>query len=470
MLPANINPRDFGFAFTGWDSTVTSHSERRFAIQARFLWQSLRQRIPPSSLGFLDQAMISASNFLLMAYLARQLGPTNFGTFSLTFLSLMVVGNIQASLVTQPHNVLGAALDEDEYASYTHSTTMGQLWLAGGISLVLGCAAASLIMMGNHHQGQLVLAFSALSFGWQMQEYFKRTFYTRLAYHKAIVADLLPYVGQVIAIVMLDYLGKLSVTSAMLGMATVFFGGALVGAVIGRSQIRPRGYLHTICGDIIANLRFGQWLLGAAIAYLIAGQLYPVLAAGFVSLAAMGGIRTAQNLVAPTNILNKTVSSIAPAQATLAYRSGGVRDLRAYMIRIGVPGTLGLSAFLLLVSIFAGPIITLLVGDEYREYAWLVTFLSLSYLLEFLATLGSVALRSLDEVRVIMIAECISAAIVLTAGTFAVWKFGLAGAAAGLLVHGIVVNLVLWWAVSNRFNQKSALLSGGPAQHVHQAL
>lgn len=64
--------------------------------------------------GLADQVLISGTNFVTMVIVGRNLGKAGFGEFSLIYNLLLFANMIQASLITQPHNVLGSAAKRRE--------------------------------------------------------------------------------------------------------------------------------------------------------------------------------------------------------------------------------------------------------------------------------------------------------------------------------------------------------------------
>src|SRR5438046_1487211 len=70
-----------------------------------------------------DQLLISFTNFATMILVARGLhDKAAFGTFTLVYSALLFANMIQFSLVTQPHNVIGATRKDEDYALYTTAT------------------------------------------------------------------------------------------------------------------------------------------------------------------------------------------------------------------------------------------------------------------------------------------------------------------------------------------------------------
>src|SRR5438067_291702 len=66
-----------------------------------------------------DQVLISGTNFATSVLVARELGPAGFGTFTVVYGALQFANILQSTLVSQPHNVLGATRGGDDYNVYT---------------------------------------------------------------------------------------------------------------------------------------------------------------------------------------------------------------------------------------------------------------------------------------------------------------------------------------------------------------
>src|SRR4051794_4844783 len=83
-----------------------------------------------ATLGLLDQALISGSNFITMVALARSLGPAAFGAFTLAYSALLYANSLQGALITQPHNVLGASREAGSAEYRRLSSTAARMQLS----------------------------------------------------------------------------------------------------------------------------------------------------------------------------------------------------------------------------------------------------------------------------------------------------------------------------------------------------
>jgi len=404
------------------------------------------QAIPHSFWGFADQAIISASNFLLLVLLARELGPQEFGTFVVANLLLLFVTSVQNALFTQPHNVLGATRSGAEYAQYTKSTAAAQLLFAILCALCLSMVAAGAIATG-HASGWMFLALSPVCLFSQLQEFIRRVLYTQSEYGAVLLNDSITYALQGLIVILLWHQGSLTAKLAILAMGI----GSLGGVAAGWTQLGPwlqfRINLQVLRTVWSENWEYGRWLLGTATVYWLSTQMYPVLTAGFVGVAALGGLRAAQSLLSPMNIVLRGMESMIPSRAA---RLRGPGDDKALIRYVGkVMRTTGIVTFIYCaaVALVAPTLISALLGNEYQSYAWLIRFFSLYYLVLFLNTAGSVTLRSMALTAQMFVIQAIAAAFVLTLGVLAVRQLGLTGAAIGLLFNVGFVTLSMWLVI-----------------------
>src|SRR5829696_2406857 len=68
---------------------------------------------------FVDQGLVSLANFLLMVLLARVLPGSEFGAFVLVYMALYFANNVQTSIISRPHNLIGANLKGQSFRDYT---------------------------------------------------------------------------------------------------------------------------------------------------------------------------------------------------------------------------------------------------------------------------------------------------------------------------------------------------------------
>jgi O-antigen/teichoic acid export membrane protein len=234
-----------------------------------------------------------------MILLARVLTKSAFGSFVLVYTGLLFANSLQSALITQPHQALSAQRDPDDYRRYTTATGLQQLVLVAVLSTAALVSAVVAWLAGWSFANLLLVSVPALV-AWQLQEFVRRVLYTEER-HKAVwVNDIVSYGGQLLGIILLWRTDELTATTALAVLAATSAAGALVGAWQLRSRIvgglRPLAYAKE-------NWSFGRWLLGSTLAMWTSSQLYPVLTAGFVGVAATGALRAVWTVLGRTHIL-----------------------------------------------------------------------------------------------------------------------------------------------------------------------
>lgn len=389
--------------------------------------------------GLADQALLSAANFVTMLLLARHLSPADFGAFTLGYTALMFTTGLQNPLITLPHNVLGVTRHGQDYTHYTTATALSQVLFAGGAALLaLGFAAAA--QVAGWDMVPVVLALAPTIVAWQLQEFARRVLYTEGRSRAAFANDALSYGGQAVGIAALAQLGQLTGLTAFAVLAATSAVAALWGFWTLRSSLSRRIELRWLSG----NWGFAKWLLGAALAASTYTMLYPVLVAAMLSLADVGAFRAVQTVLGPTHILLRAMHVSLTPRAARTYADGGPPALRTFLVHVGAGTAPIMGAYCLLAGILAGPLLTLLYGDRYDEFGWLLAIVALTYACAYLSALVSIGVEVMGTNGPIFRANLWSTTAALGLGAPVMHAFGLAGAALVGTGYGVLHNILLW--------------------------
>lgn len=392
-------------------------------------------------LGFIDQAFISAANFATTVLLARNLQPANFGAFALLFSLLMFVVAVQASLVTQPHNVFGATRAGTDYAQYTT--------LVAGIQMLFGIAGAALFLVVavgtfvvNWTFAPLILAFAPLIVAWLAQEFVRRTFYTCGDVTSAIRNDLLCYGSQVSAVLLLAHAGALTAYTAVAALA----GSSLLAFLAGLYQLRYHWTRITSWDDIyrtvVEHWRFGRWLLGSTVLSWTAGGWYVVLA--MVGVVEAGAWRVLETIIGPVQVLTAALDSLVPPQAAKVHAAGDAAALRRFVFHVYALTAPPVVGYCLFITILAERIIEFVFGSQYQPYDWLLPLMALYTALAYCQQPVSLTLRAIGKTSAIFRAQMAAAIVGPPVGIIVGYHAGILGAAVGIITHFLVLNAVLW--------------------------
>ncbi len=208
--------------------------------------------------GLCDQGLISASGFVTTVVLARTLGPTDFGAFTLVYAVIFFANALQSALVTRPHNVVGTTHDGAEYRRYTTATAVSQLGLVAAlVSVTFLCAVVA--RGAGWGIAPLLLPLVPAVAAWQMQEFFRRVLYTEGRLKDAFANDAVSYGAQAVGIIALGHFGRLTGGRALVIIALTSTIAAAWGLQKTKRSLERRGVWVMLRERWLAeNWRFGK--------------------------------------------------------------------------------------------------------------------------------------------------------------------------------------------------------------------
>ncbi|MFD4370547.1 hypothetical protein ACFWPY_02990 [Streptomyces sp. NPDC058527] len=295
------------------EEETTTPAERRTAKRAvagRLSW------------GLADQAVSSLSNFAVGICVARSLGLTAFGVFSLAWLTYGVVLNVSRGLATDPLMVRFSGVPAPAWqaaVARASGTALGVGAALGAVSLVVG------LVVG----GGLGTAFACLGVvlpGLLLMDAWRFAFFAAGAGRKAFVNDLVWGIALVPAMVLATRVGGVAAFVLAWGAS------AAVAAVYGwlQSGIRPRP------GGARAWLRehrdLGSRYLVENVANSGASQLRAYGLGVIAGVGAVGVIRGAELLLGPFLAVLMGLSLVTVAAAGLRALGAARRSLRSQLV------------------------------------------------------------------------------------------------------------------------------------------
>jgi O-antigen/teichoic acid export membrane protein len=388
-----------------------------------------------------DQAVISLSNFIASILLVRLVSPTKVGAYVTGFLAIYFIRAVQNGLVIQPLNAYGAAKSEEDFKRYFSAAFIHQIILS-----VLSAAAAALLgwvltARGNNILGPTIFVLWFVFLTWQIQEFFRRTFYTRGEVNKAFWISL---TANIFRLGMMIVLAQFRDISGLTGLQAIGW-GSLLGALVGAWF--ARGYFTRQADNPLAvwaeNWRFGRWILGASLADWVVVDLYPILMAGLISFAATGVYQTLQNLVAPIHVLLRAMDTYVTPIMAKTYDQQGLKKLTQNLTRIYLIAGVPVIGLLILVLIFTPQLLNLLSEDTYLPYADGIYVMALYYLFLFANRPLQMVFRAIRQGRQIFIANVVAMASMFTIGLWMIRRWSLYGAIAGQALNAIIISVVL---------------------------
>lgn len=331
----------------------------------------------------IDQALVSGSNFVTGVLLARVLGPEGFGMFVLLQALMLYVNSFQGAMIFQPMMSAAPKLSGADRMHYLQGVFAVQIVLSCLLGFVVG-----IIALGAHAFGleklvgldfYAVCALIAALVAFQFQDWQRRYYFIQENARAAFVNDAISYGGQVVLLGLASLYGRLNIGSAFSAIAATSLTAFVIGFLGNR--------MEPVFSHARSVLRDG-WRTGRD--YLVAWQLQwlgtqgvLLIGAGTVGAQAAGGVRAAQNIVGPINILFQAMENVIPVVAARRFGERGLPGLTRYIWRATVAGSALLLPILLMLAVFSVPLTHLLYGERYADSASLVIWQAVSFFIQF---------------------------------------------------------------------------------------
>ncbi|HEX8940886.1 MAG TPA: hypothetical protein VF763_12070 [Candidatus Limnocylindrales bacterium] len=386
--------------------------------------------------GLADQALSSATNFVLGVLVARSFGVLEFGAFSLAFATYNVAAAASRAVTAQPLVVRNSAVEHDIWREATAR--------AAGTAFVLGViVGAGCLAVAAAASGPLREAFLALGImlpGLMVQDLWRFALFADGRGRAGFTNDLVWAAVQFPLLILVIAVGHGTIL-----LATAAWGGAaLIAALFGVAQTRvvprPTGARAWLSEHRSLASRY----LAEAGAYTVAGQLL-LYAIGFVAgLAAVGEIRAAQLILGPLNVVLQGLILVAvPEAAAMLRRSPGRLRVLCLIAALSLGSVTLIWTGLILV--FPEP-----AGRALLRSAWPAAHsLALPWGLSFAAiNVGAgalIGLRALAAAGRNLRAAVVTSAVAFVSGVAGAALGGAAGAAWAVAIANTTGIAVWWW-------------------------
>ncbi|MFI2760633.1 hypothetical protein ACH5A3_17390 [Streptomyces echinatus] len=385
------------------------------------------------SWGLADQAASSMTNFAVGIYVARSLGVTAFGVFSLAWVTYGVVLNVSRGLATDPLVV--------RFSGVPDASWRGAVVRSSGTALGVGTAiGAACLAVGLGLGGRVGPAFACLGIvlpGLLLQDAWRFSFFAAGTGRKAFVNDLVCGIALVPAMVVAARVGTVAAFVLAWGAA------ATVAAAYGclQSGIRPR--TAQARGWLREQRDLGHRYLVENVSLSGASQLRAYGLGVIVGVGAVGAVRGAELLLGPFLAVLMGLSLVTVPEAARVLRQAPHR-LGAFCLALGggqAAAALLWGGALLLMPDRLGELV---LGDVWHSAAALIVPVTLSVAGAGLGTGAAAGLRALGAARRSLRCQLFASACYVGGGLGGAAVAGTVGSAWGVAT-ATVSGSAVWW-------------------------
>ncbi|MCD9880794.1 hypothetical protein [Streptomyces guryensis] len=403
------------------EKTTPSAGSARRAIAGRLSW------------GLADQAASSISNFAVGIYVARSLGVTAFGVFSLAWVTYGVVLNVSRGLATDPLVVRFSGVPEASWrgaVARSTGTALGVGAVIGAVCLVVGPALGGRV-------GPAFVCLGAMLPGLLLQDAWRFSFFAAGAGRKAFVNDVVWGVALVPAMVVAAHVGTVAAFVLAWGAS------ATVAAVYGyfQSDILPR--VTGARGWLREQRDLGYRYLVENTCLSGASQLRAYGLGAIVGLGAVGAVRGAELLMGPFLAVLMGLSLVTVPEAARVLRQAPHR-LGTFCLLLGggqAAGALLWGGALLLMPDRLGHLV---LGDVWHSSSQLIVQITLGVAGAGLGTGAAAGLRALGAARRSLRSQLFASACYVGGGLGGAALAGTVGSAWGVAA-ATVSGSAVWW-------------------------
>jgi O-antigen/teichoic acid export membrane protein len=392
-------------------------------------------------LSLADQAVASATNFTTGIIIARTCSQEELGLYTLGFSVILLVTDLQTSLISTPYMVYAPRLKARAQTLYTGSTLLHQLSFSLVIAFVLLCGAiAATRGAGPRGLGpvlwSLVAAISLIA----MREYARRACFARLKLLTAFLFDVRIAIGQVGGLLLLARFDALSASRAY------WVTGSACGIALLWWLWSDRMFYHPRIDESLADLKknwvFGKWVFASGLVWAFGMNLYPWFLAAFHGAASTGIWAACLGVASVGNPALLGIQNLVGPKIAREYAAAGPAALRRLVLKITAAISLPVSLLCLVLILFGGRLISLVYGNRYAGNNKVVAILMLSVLISAPGFCFSRALYACERADLDFLANFAALFVMITLGFWLVRAFGPLGAAFGLLAGNVATSAI----------------------------
>lgn len=437
--------------------TVSNESSALSAIEAQAIEEApkrTRRRFLPFRVnfsseralnqGFLslaDQAVASVTNFATGVIIARASSKEEFGLYMLGFTLILLVTDLQTSLIATPYMVYAPRLQGRAHAQYTGSTLIHQVVFSLLTTLVvIGAACAARFGVGPHGLEPVLWALAGVGSLIMLREFVRRICFASLKLRTVFVFDVFIGVGQICGLLVLAHFKLLSASRAYWVIGATCGLAVLCWLWLNRHHYHLR--IDESVLDLKRNLVFGKWVFASGLLWTASTNLYPWLLAFFHGAAAAGVFAACLGVVSASNPALLGIQNFLGPKIAHVYATRGRIGLRKFVLKISGSMAIPVSLLTLIMITWGDRFIGLLYGSRYTGNGRVVATLACNLLLSAVVFSYSRALFAIERADLDFALNFAAIFIMLTLGLWLVKIHGPFGAALGLIIAGGVTSIL----------------------------
>ncbi|MGH3938150.1 MAG: hypothetical protein ACRDTG_05875 [Pseudonocardiaceae bacterium] len=387
------------------------------------------------SWGLGDQAVSSLTNFAVGIFVARSLGATGFGVFTIAWVTYGVVLNVSRGLATDPLVVRFSGVPAQSWRAAVSRSSGTALLIGlfcGAVSVLVGVAIGGTV-------GAAFIALGAVLPALLLQDSWRFAFFAAGQGRKAFTNDVVWALALIPALLLAVEHGS------VFGFVLAWGLSSAVAAGYGCVQIRLLPRLAAMRGWLWQQRDLGPRYLVENVSNSGASQLRMYGVGAIVGLAGVGAIRGAELLLGPFLALLMGLSLVAVPEAARVLRQSPHRLAHFCLLLGGVQAVAALAWGGVLLLLLPDWIGELALGSVWEPASELILPVTLSVTGAGLVAGAAAGLRALGTARRSMCAQLFASTTYLTGGLVGAAVTGEALGASWGSTLAMWLGAAVWW-------------------------
>ena len=384
-----------------------------------------------------DQAVVSGSSFLTNILIARALGITAYGKFCVILLVQLFMLSIQQAVSTGILQVMVLRFAPRERNFYIKGVFYAQCLFL----LLLSLAVGLLLLISPALRSNYAGLFAPGLIGTILllaQDFLRKTLLSLGQGSRAFSIDALTNCIQLLVLTGLMIAGHLSLANTCWTIGLTF----LPSVALGIAWVKPgRASFPAVRNAFHIHKGQGGWMLLSALLQWFAGNLFVVAAGWWLGLAALGALRLAQYTFGMLNVILQAIENYTLPKASGSHATPA--RFNRYLQQVLKKSFVLIGPLLLLVVLFAKPLLAFTGGAAYTRYAYVMYGLAATYLLVLAGIPIRIALRTKQLNRSYFTGYVLATLFSLLTAKWLIQQWGLAGVLTGLFSTQLI--LLLYW-------------------------
>jgi O-antigen/teichoic acid export membrane protein len=387
----------------------------------------------PSSLVFADQLIFSGSNFLLTFLLARKLSISDFGLFSSVLLGTYLLVGICNAIIVQPFQISAAKEFSKKSLGFVFQASIVLILIFTLLLLTTRFFTFSVFDFFRENLSAIIIFTSAYIF----QDFLRKILLTLDSVKLVVFIDsiflvVFPLIWFQENLTLAKSLYTVGIVNAVASIPGIWF------------CLKNSEFSLKIASLLQYHFKEGKWLLSASVLQWFSGNFFTLVAGIYLGINALGALRLAQSFFGVINIILQTVENYYLPKTAQLYYQNKTSEKKALLFNMS-KGMIVLGIIITGFFIFSEPLITLLGGEKYQQYGFVIKLISVLYIIILYSYPTRISIRVLEQNKAFFIGYCISFVFSVLSFHFLL-KYGeLYGAVAGLAINQIV--MIAYWKI-----------------------